>query len=257
VTSGDADAAAFVVNTLGRFEVVRLGRAIDASAWGSSRTRELLVYLACHPAGVTKEQVGLALWPEASAAQVRNNFHVTLHRLRKTLGDAECVAVLDDRYALSTQLEVQFDAAVFDAEVRAGIAALKRGDPSGANTLATALGRYRGRFLDGDSVGDCAHEMSERLVRRHVEGGSAYARWLLDANRPSDAVPVLRAVIASDPLVEDVWAALMRAHARSGDAVQALKVYLQVESILLTDLEVQPGAATQELRARIQRGEVV
>ena len=33
-----------------------------------------------------KEDIGLALWPDASPAQVRNVFHVTLHHLRRLLG---------------------------------------------------------------------------------------------------------------------------------------------------------------------------
>src|SRR6185436_6131107 len=61
------------VLALGPLQVFVGDRAIDAGAWGSARTRELLVYLMMHPEGRTKEQVGLAFWPEASAGQLRNN----------------------------------------------------------------------------------------------------------------------------------------------------------------------------------------
>ena len=70
------------VLALGPLQVFVGDRLIESTAWGSARPRELLVYLLMHPEGRTKEQVGLAFWPEASASQLRNNFHVTLHRLR-------------------------------------------------------------------------------------------------------------------------------------------------------------------------------
>ena len=38
------------------------------------------------PRGAHEGAGGLEFWPDASAAQLRNNFHVTLHRLRKALG---------------------------------------------------------------------------------------------------------------------------------------------------------------------------
>src|SRR5262249_12950838 len=39
------------VLTLGPFEVVRKGKRLPARAWGSSKARELFVFLACHPEG--------------------------------------------------------------------------------------------------------------------------------------------------------------------------------------------------------------
>ena len=55
---------------LGPLQVYVDDQLVDASAWGSARPRELLVYLLMHPDGRTKEQVGLAFWPEASASQL-------------------------------------------------------------------------------------------------------------------------------------------------------------------------------------------
>src|SRR5207245_2388817 len=78
--------------------------------WASAKPRELLLFLLCHPDGRTREQVGLAFWPEASIEQVRNSFHVTLHRLRKTLGGAHWVTLSSDQYAVDSRVVVDFDA---------------------------------------------------------------------------------------------------------------------------------------------------
>src|SRR5215218_9685711 len=94
----DAARATLRVLALGPLQVFVNGKLVESMAWGSARPRELLVYLLMHPEGRTKEQVGLVFWPDASAAQLRNSFHVTLHRLRKALGAPEWVTLVHDRY---------------------------------------------------------------------------------------------------------------------------------------------------------------
>src|SRR2546427_15075 len=74
--------------TIRALGALQISQAAGPLIWASAKPRELLLFLLCHPEGRTREQVGLAFWPEASIEQVRNSFHVTLHRLRKTLGGA-------------------------------------------------------------------------------------------------------------------------------------------------------------------------
>src|SRR5207248_1878005 len=127
------------------------GRAARApGAWSSAESRELLLYLLCHPAGCTREQIGQALWRDASPAQIKSNLHVTLHELRRTLGRPDWIVFEEERYRLNSRFAVQFDARQFEAEVRAARVALaKAGDPA---PLERALERYRGDFLgDRDS----------------------------------------------------------------------------------------------------------
>src|SRR4029078_7662134 len=112
------------VLALGPLQVMVGERVVDASAWGSARPRELLVYLLAHPEGRTKEQVGLAFWPEASPGQLRNNFHVTLHRSRQALGGAYWETLNGDRYAVDPALVEECDAAAFERDVLAARRAL-------------------------------------------------------------------------------------------------------------------------------------
>src|SRR5204862_119042 len=93
------------------------------------RTRELLLYLLTQNKGATKEQIGAALWPGVDASRVRNNFHVTLHRLRKMLGGAEWISIENETYRIDRK-NVDFDVETFVAEARA--AAARGGGRSGA-----------------------------------------------------------------------------------------------------------------------------
>jgi predicted ATPase/tRNA A-37 threonylcarbamoyl transferase component Bud32 len=163
------------VNALGPLEIAMDGRPLPAAAWSGAKSRELLLYLLCHPAGRTREQIGDALWPDASPAQVKNNLHVTLHELRRTLGRPDWIVFEEERYRINPRFAVEFDARQFEAEVRGargGRGALaKSGDTA---RLARALARYKGDFLEeGDSgreAGDWSLEPRERWRRLYLDG---------------------------------------------------------------------------------------
>ena len=240
------------VLALGPLQVFVNGRPVDASAWGSARPRELLVYLLAHAEGRTKEQVGLAFWPDASTAQLRNNFHVTLHRLRKALGGTNWVTLAGERYTIDRALVEEFDASMFESEIVATRRALKRQQPEAAELLEKALGRYRGDFLDGEPAADWHVELRERLQRLYVDSlmelGATYER---DA-RCAEAVDAYRRVLTRDELHEEALRALMRSLAELGERSQALRVYRRFADRLRDELQAEPERETQRLHDRLQ-----
>lgn len=242
------------VLALGALQVMVGDRVVDASAWGSARPRELLVYLLAHPEGRTKEQVGLAFWPEASTAQLRNNFHVTLHRLRKALGSANWVTLAGDRYAVDPALVAEFDVADFERDVSTARRALKRQQAGAAAQLEQALARYRGDFLDGEPVSDWHVEHRDRLQRLYLDSlmllGDEWSR----EERHGKAVDAYRRVLARDELHEDAVRALMRALAEGGERSQAMRVYQRFSERLRAELDAEPDRETKRLFERLQDG---
>jgi tetratricopeptide (TPR) repeat protein len=169
-----AGASVLRVNALGPVEIWLDGRRLPATAWTHARPRELLLYLLCHPAGRTREQIGLAFWPDASRAQLKNDFHVTLHHLRGVLGRPDWIVFEEERYRINPRLAVEFDGLQFEATVRAARATLaKTGD---AGPLARALALYRGDFLEDAATGDWYLEHRDRWRRLYVEGQLALGK---------------------------------------------------------------------------------
>jgi predicted ATPase/DNA-binding SARP family transcriptional activator len=242
------------VLALGPLQVMVGDKLIEPSAWGSARPRELLVYLLAHPEGRTKEQVGLAFWPEASTAQLRNNFHVTLHRLRKALGGTSWVTLSGDRYIVDPALVAEFDAAELEREVTSARRALKRQQLGAASQLEQALARYRGDFLDGEPVSDWHIEHRDRLQRLYLEAlmqlGDEWSR----EQRHAKAVDAYRRVLARDELHEEAVRGLMRALADAGERSQALRVYQRFAERLRAELDAEPDDETRELLQRLQEG---
>lgn len=242
------------VLALGPLQVFVHGRLVEPSAWGSARPRELLVYLLMHPDGRTKEQAGLAFWPDASTTQLRNNFHVTLHRLRKALGSSDWATLVGDRYRIDPHAVEEFDALVFDREVTAARRALARQEEGATARLEQALARFRGDFLDGEPVGDWHLEHRDRMQRLYVDALMELGAHWDREERYSKAAEAYRRVLARDELHEEALLALMRCHAAVGERPQALRIYRRFADRMRLELDAEPDGEVTRLFERLQQG---
>jgi predicted ATPase/DNA-binding SARP family transcriptional activator len=245
------------VRALGPLEVEVDGRRVGPGDWSHARPRELLLLLLCHPAGRTRQEVGLALWPESSAAQVKNSFHVALHHLRKTLGRPERVRFENDRYRIAPELGVRFDAAEFEAGVKEARRAARDGTPGSLEVLRAALALYRGDFLAEESVGDWHMERRDHLRRLYVDGLVAMGDQLLRAEVNEEAVDVYRRVVLLDDLHEGAHRQLMIGYARMGERLLAIRQFERLAGLLREELSAEPEAETVALHRRILAAEPV
>lgn len=242
------------VRALGALQVSVGDRLIEPSAWGSARPRELLVYLLLHPEGRTKEQVGLAFWPEASAAQLRNSFHVTLHRLRKALAGSDWVTLDGERYRVDPALVAEFDVAAFARDLPPARRALLRRAEGAEAALERVLEGFRGDLLDGEPAGDWHLEFRARLQRLFIEALMDLAAAHAREERHAKALEAYRRVLARDALHEEAVRGAMRTHAAAGERAAALRTYQQYADRLRAELEVEPDRETTQLLTRIQAG---
>ena len=242
-----AAAADLRIRALGAFETHVRGRRVARTEWGSSRARELLAFLACHPDGCTKGEIGLALWPDASPGQLRNTFHVTLHRLRNALALPDAIQVEGERYRLNPSLSCEFDADLFEREARAAIRAARGGAGAGA-ALAAAAARYRGDFLSGDAAGEWAEERRDRLRQLHLDTLDALGRAEMEHERYAEAADAFRAVLAADPANEEACRRQMICLSRLGDRAAALRAFDTLARALREDLGVKPARETLAVR---------
>jgi DNA-binding SARP family transcriptional activator len=222
---------------------------LDARAWTSVKSRELLLLLLCHPNGCTKEQAALALWPDASASQVRNNFHVTVHRLRRTLGDPEWCVADGDRYKINPAYERQFDATEFEHQAQAG--ARTRAGEEALPRLAAAIALYRGDFLEHEAIGDWHSERRETLQRLYVDSLAIYATHLAAAGQHAEAAAAYRRLIARDSLAEPAYRGLMTSLVEAGDRAEARRAFDTLVRVLRTELDAGPDPETVALARQL------
>lgn len=247
----DFQPGALRVAALGSLQVEVAGtQALEAL--GSARTRELLVFLLLQPNGASKEEVGVALWPEASASQIRNSFHVTLHRLRGVLGHPEAIQVVNGRYAVDPAFVGFFDVPLFESGAKAALAAAKKGQGVAAELMA-AVELYRGELLQGEPAGEWHLERRDRLQLLYLELLNAAGQQLCDAGRFAEASEIYRRFIIADDLAEDAYRRLMVSLEASGQAPEGLRVYKKLSQVLQKELDVEPEPASREIFERLQR----
>ena len=250
-------APAVRVRVLGHFAITVDGREVPSSAWKFARPRELLVYLLGHTEGRSRDQISLAFWPDASAAQAKNNVHVTLHHLRRALGRPDFVLFERDRYVINWALGVEVDAIVFEREVESACRTL-RATPHTPNAVAhlrAALDLYAGDLLADENAGDWHLEQRDRLRRVFTDGLSALGAHLVGMGAYSDAVDVYRRLVGADPWDEPAHRQLMSALARAGQRGEALRHYDRVEALLAKEFGSTPARETVELYDQLRRAD--
>lgn len=228
--------APMTIRLLGSVRVVVRGEPVQSWAYG--KPRELLAFLALTPRGRTRTEISAALWPDAAPAQLRNNFHVTMHHLRKTLGDASLVVLDGDRYRIAADSRFVCDVPLFE---KAGRAA------SDESALRAALDLYAGDFMEGEVAGAWRDDEQDRLRRLYVECSLRLGALLEERGDSSGAEHVYERVIARDSLTEEPHRRLMRLWTRGGDRVRALRQYERLRDVLQRTLGVDPDDATTEL----------
>ena len=248
-----AAAGALRVSALGK-TLVEVSGISQLEALGSSRTRELLVFLLLQKEGATKEEVGLALWPEASASQVRNSFHVTLHRLRAVLGHAEAIRVVGHRYSVDPAFVGFFDVPLFEEGAKAALARVKKksegDDPA---ELMALIGLYRGELLEGESAGEWHLARRDRLQQLFVELLAHAGSSLQKAGRWAEAAEIYARRIEIDDLDEEAYRQRMVCLEALGQFKEAQRLYRKLVGVLDKELGVEPEPASREIGERLLR----
>ena len=225
------------------------GRSLTTADWGYAKPRELLYLFASSPP-LTREQVGLALWPELAEGQLRNALHSALRQLRRTLGDAGWVGFAGGRYALDESRPLDCDLREFEhalAEARTA-----RPPAAALSHLQRAIAVYGGDFLAGSAPGDWAVTRRAGLRRAYERALGAAGRLLVADGRVREAVDVYRRAIAHEPLDEAAHRALMECWAASGQTARALRHYSELPNCSAGELGSAQAAQTTALYERLR-----
>lgn len=242
---------------LGRFEVARGERIIQASRWSRRKAAALLQRLALERR-LVKDQAIDFLWPEASLDSGANNLYRTLHALRQTLdaalgpGAAHEIITFDSGI-LSLGTAVWVDAVEFERLCSQSLQALTA---EYASQLEQALNLYQGDLLPDDLYAEWTILPRESLRRTFREASLELAAYRRNAHNYAGALALLNPLLAADPADEEVHRQLMQTFALAGRRHDALRQYQACVDALAAELDVPPSLETTQLYQRIQSGEL-
>jgi predicted ATPase/DNA-binding SARP family transcriptional activator len=247
---GAPNTVALRIQTLGPLRVHVRGVLLEEDAWAYAKPRELMVYLAVHRTGRSRHEIGRAIWPAASAAQAKNSFHVSVHHLRKTLGEAAWILTDGDRCRIADGVEVDLDADRFEQAARLALGAA--GDDPERLRGVRAL--YTGDFMDGEAVGPWHEDHRQRLLRLWADISLRLAHALEKAGHDGAAATVYHEVVVREQLDEAAHRGLMRTWARTGERARAVRHYERLVTFLRDELDCDPEPETVSVRESLRGG---
>jgi DNA-binding SARP family transcriptional activator len=246
------------ITAFGKTAVLHHGTLLVDTDWRYAKARELFFFLLMQPR-VTKEQLGLALYPDASSSQLRDRLHRVLHYARHALGRNDWILFENDEYAFNRERSYWFDVEQFEQRVRtaqAALAAAPRDTPLAIRLLQDAAPLYIGDFLP-ELDAEWIMYQREELRRMALEALLNLGHLLLAEARQAEAIPVYQRVLELDNFLEVAHRELMRCYARQGDAGRARRHFQQLCDLLREDLGTEPSPETVRLDEQIRAGHEV
>jgi DNA-binding SARP family transcriptional activator len=245
------------VRLIGMAELRRNGRTIVHPAWDRARVRELLVYLAIHPA-MSRERIASALWPELPLADGQRNLRVTLTYLADVL-DPDRERGSGSSLIVEKAGLLSLSPGLFRIDIRRQseccadvLAAAHRKDRAALLAAARLLARFSsGPLLGGTALGEWIepflHERRELLLGALTVGG-AEAQSVGDAHL---TLALARLGLREDPWAERLHELVIEAHVHLGDVDAARRAVRHSEGVF-GEIGLRPGARLRALARSIE-----
>jgi DNA-binding SARP family transcriptional activator len=242
-----AEAPPLSLTLLGRFEVRRHGLPV---ALPPGRPAKAVRAVAAAGGRLHAEELIEILWPGVDPERGRNRLRNLLSRLRAAAGGV----LVREQETITVAPGLESDAALFEAQARAAMAARSAGEVSRALGLARAAAlRYGGDFLPDDRYEDWAAGVRDRLRGRYVELLDMLAEDAAARGEIDEAARLVRRGCECEPLDEDRHVRLARMLASQGRAGSALAALEQARASL-AELGLAPSPALEALEAELAGG---
>jgi serine/threonine-protein kinase len=231
------------LRTFGGLTLFRGTENLTGAATQRLRLAILVLLAAAGEAGLSRDKLLVYLWPESDAARARHVLNQLLYAQRRQVG-------IESLFLGRKTLHL--NPAVIWSDVVAFEAALASGD------LETAVGLYRGPFLDGFFLKDApeferwVEEQRARRARQVASALATLAECGTAAGEHRRAADWCRRAVELDPYDSGTALALVRALAAGGDRAGALLAGRRHEELLRKELGVAPDARWLDAMAQLR-----
>lgn len=228
------------VFVLGDDTIERDGRPVSTTEWRSSRAKEFFLYLLFE--GPSKrEHISLMFWPDSSTERVRSNFHTTLYRARRALGE-NVILYDDDVYRINPAVNIWCDALVFSRYIQQA-QMLSHYDVRAEDLYRKAIAYYKGELLpslDAEWIIPYRETRHEMYISALIGAGHcAHTR-----RDYSEAVNIFKQALKVDPYREEAYRALFSSYAAWGELSHVVRQYHAMKTIFKSELGIPPSPET-------------
>ena len=233
------------IYALGRSQVKIDGKTVISTSWtNQKRARELFYFLLAHNnKRMTKEEIGVILWPESSSEQLRLQFRNTLYYVRYALGQ-EAILCTDRRYSFNSDMDYSYDVQEFERTV---IQAENSDLPEGKIALLQeSMSLYKGDFFpEGDAIWVMTER--QRLALVHENAMLTLAQLYMERGEPKTALTYCQKILGDNHCMESAHRLAMQAYAALGNRSGIANQYEQCKLYLMDELGLEPSSETAQL----------
>jgi adenylate cyclase len=230
---------------LGRFHIEVDGQPLRFGRKAQRRPLELLkLLIALGGDSIPVEKMTDSLWPDSDGDQAQGAFDITLHRLRKQIGN-DALQLADSRITLDPG-QCWVDSQEFQETLGRAARAVEDEDGEGAwGYVEHALALYRGPFLEGEFLPVeilSARETLHGLFLRHIH---QLAEFYLLARHHARATVLYQRGLEVDELAEEFYQGLMRCHGAVGHLGEVESLYQRCRKVLRAGADIDPSPETE------------
>jgi LuxR family transcriptional regulator, maltose regulon positive regulatory protein len=237
------------IQALGRLQVKTGDHALTSADWQTQESCDLFFYLLTHPEGLTKEQIGLAFWPESSTAELKLRFKNNMYRLRHAAGK-DIVLFKDETYYFNHYLDYEYDVETFQREISE---AQQSQDPDKkASHLRAALKTYKGSYLPEVDETWVVLER-QRLHQIYIDALLELTGLHLEKRQYETALKYCQHALGQDHCLEAAHRLAMRIHAAMGNRAAVERQYDLCRRALQDEFNLQPSPQTETLYQALTR----
>ncbi|MDH5324093.1 MAG: hypothetical protein OEZ68_13065 [Gammaproteobacteria bacterium] len=222
------------IYTLGRFSINMQNQDVNFCSKGQRKALELLkTLIAFGGREVGEIRICEALWPDSDGDVAHTTFSVTLHRLRKLLGN-DTLVLSDGRLTLNAE-KCWVD--VWSVERLIGqIRQILNSSPVDAGKIADlvhqTMSMYHGPYLGNEDEQPWFLSYRQKLHTKFFRTVMQVCRYLEQNDQCDVAVNLYEYGIEIDNLSETTYLHLMKCYIKQGKYSEAMRVYQRCSNIL-------------------------
>ena len=231
------------IRSLGKMQVSINNQIISNSDWQTQAAKDLFFMLMAHPEGMTKDEICLVFWPDASPDDAKFRFKNTVYRLRRAVGK-DSVILEQDFYRFNYKIDYEFDVELF---LRDNASAARETDPAKKRAyLKEAISNYGGKYLP-EIEENWVHNLRENLNQNYISSLLQLSELFLIEGNTESALDYCQLAIDEDNLLEDSYRLAFRIYAAMGNRAGLVRQYLSCVEVLEREICATPSPQTRDL----------
>lgn len=237
-----------VVRALGAEDVRVDGRQIAIGDWQTRTARDLFFLLLARPDGLTKEGIGLEIWPDADSAQLKMRFKNAIYRVRRALGQDVIQFGDDHLYVFNWAMDYKYDVQAFETTLDQ--ASVETRPEQRMALYQDALTQYGGDYLP-DVDQEWVIPIREHLHQLYVNTMLNLSLHHLEHQEFRNALQWTQQLLDQDPCHEEAHRVAMRAYAGLGNRSGVARQFQICRDALWEQVRVPPSPQTLTLYERL------